>query len=595
MPVIQNTSLAAPNRSAKGAARTTVRGRNSFAPHSVLREFPRRTFLEILALPFAASAAPRELRCDVAVIGGGVGGCAAALAALRNGMSVVMTEETDWVGGQLTSQAVPPDEHPWIESFGATRLYRDYRDAVRAYYRRNYPLTAEARSRPYLNPGNGRVSKLTHEPRVSLAVLSDMLAPYASSGRLTLLLEHKPVAADADRDRVRAVTVRNAAGRERTIQAAYFLDATEQGDLLPLSKTEFVTGAESRRQTGELHAAERAEPANLQSFCFCFAMDYLPGEDYTIDKPDEYAFWRDYVPQLRPPWPWKLLSWTMPNPQTLAERKVMFDPQCDDRASGGPLCLWLYRRILDKRNFVPGAFPSDITLVNWPQNDYWLGSLYGVSEDEVARNLRRAKQLSLSLLYWMQTEAPRPDGGAGWPGLRLRADVVGAADGMAKYPYIRESRRIQAEFTVLEHHVGTEARMKLTGRSRDEVTAAHFADSIGVGSYRLDLHPSTGGNNYIDISSLPFQIPMGALIPKRVENLLAAAKNLGVTHITNGCYRLHPVEWNIGESAGALAAQAIATKNAPRRIRNDERLLAECQVKFQAQGIEIAWPKLTPR
>ena len=50
-------------------------------------------------------------------------------------MRVVLTEETDWIGGQLTSQAVPPDEHPWIEKFGCTRRYREYRDAVRDYYR----------------------------------------------------------------------------------------------------------------------------------------------------------------------------------------------------------------------------------------------------------------------------------------------------------------------------------------------------------------------------------------------------------------------------------------------------------------------------
>ena len=77
----------------------------------------------------------------------GVGGCAAALAALRNGMTVVLTEETDWIGGQLTSQAVPPDEHPWIESFGCNALYRTYRRRVREFYRRNYPLTEAARSR----------------------------------------------------------------------------------------------------------------------------------------------------------------------------------------------------------------------------------------------------------------------------------------------------------------------------------------------------------------------------------------------------------------------------------------------------------------
>src|SRR5882724_1853034 len=95
----------------------------------------RRSFLtSALALPKVLEAA-RELQADIAVIGGGVGGCAAALAALRNGMRVVMTEETAWIGGQLTSQMVPPDEHPWIEQFGCTARYRRFRDGVRQYYR----------------------------------------------------------------------------------------------------------------------------------------------------------------------------------------------------------------------------------------------------------------------------------------------------------------------------------------------------------------------------------------------------------------------------------------------------------------------------
>jgi NADPH-dependent 2,4-dienoyl-CoA reductase/sulfur reductase-like enzyme len=87
---------------------------------------------------------PRELKADLVIVGGGTGGCAAALAALRNGLQVIMTEETDWIGGQLTQQAVPPDEHPWIESFGGTKAYRKFRSQVREYYRLHYPLTAEA-------------------------------------------------------------------------------------------------------------------------------------------------------------------------------------------------------------------------------------------------------------------------------------------------------------------------------------------------------------------------------------------------------------------------------------------------------------------
>jgi hypothetical protein len=208
----------------------------------------------------------------------------------------------------------------------------------------------------------------------------------------------------------------------------------------------------------------------------------------------------------------------------------------------------------------------------------------------VAVWLEEARQLSLSLLYWLQTEAPRPDGGSGWKGLRLRPDIVGTEDGLAKYPYVRESRRIRAEFTVLEQHVGTGARAKATGLKPAEVAAEPFKDSVGIGSYRIDLHPTSGGDNYIDFASLPFQIPLGALIPRRVENLLPASKNLGVTHITNGCYRLHPVEWNIGEAAGALAAFCFVRKRVPREVRAKSEFLAEFQGLLTRDGVPLHWP-----
>lgn len=556
----------------------------------------RREFVALagggLLLPQVLGSA-RELRSDVAVIGGSFGGVAAALAALRNGQRVILTEETDWIGGQVTAQAVPPDEHAWIESFGCTRSYRAYRDAVRDYYRRHYPLTESARAQPHFNPGRATVSRVAHEPRVSLAVLEAMLAPYVSAGQLRVLLRHRPVAADTDRDAVRAVTVRDLdGGRDRVIRASYFLDATDLGELLPLTQTEHVTGFESRQTTGELHAPESAEPLNMQAFTVCFAMDYVAGEDHTIDRPAEYDFWRAYVPALEPPWPGPLLAWEQSDPRTLQRRVLAFDPLAAEPGPG-PLNLMIYRRILHKGHFVPGAVPTDVTVVNWPMNDYFLGPLIGVGEEEARSHLARGKQLSLSLLYWLQTEAPRPDGGAGWRGLRLRPDVVGTSDGLAKYPYIRESRRIQAEFTVLEQHVGTRARAAVS--TGGPPAAAEFDDSVGIGSYRIDLHMSTGGDNYIDISSLPFQIPMGALIPRRVENLLPACKNLGVTHITNGCYRLHPVEWNVGEAAGALAARAIQLNTAPRGIRADAGRRKDFQALLQKQGVELAWPVVGPR
>ncbi|HAB19065.1 MAG TPA: FAD-dependent oxidoreductase, partial [Verrucomicrobiales bacterium] len=547
---------------------------------------PRRTFLKSASVAalgglgefgrlFAQPASGAEYAADLVIVGGGVGGCAAALAACGAGLRVILTEETDWVGGQLTAQAVPPDEHPWIEMFGCTRSYREFRNGVRQYYRDHYPLTSEARASVHLNPGNGSVSRLCHEPRVALAVLQSMLAPHVSSRRLQVLLRHTASQAEVVGDRVRAVTVMDQqTGQSIALTALYFVDATELGDLLPLTRTEFVIGAESQKDTGEPHAPSEAQPLNQQAFTWCFAVDHRPGEDHTISRPPEYEFWRDYVPELRPAWPGRLLSWNMSDPITLQTRAVSFDPG----GPGGPgMNLFIYRRLTDPANFSPGAYSSGISLINWPQNDYWLGPLVGVPEEEATKHLARGKQVSRSLLYWMQTAAPRPDGGTGWPGLRLRDDIVGTADGLAKAAYVRESRRIKAEFTVLEQHVSTEARVRETGRSKDEVTAAVFADSVGLGAYRIDLHPSTSGRNYVDLSSLPFQIPLGALLPQRMENLLAGCKNLGVTHLTNGCYRLHPVEWNIGEAAGLLAAEAVRTKEPPRRIRADPQRLADFQ------------------
>ena len=238
-------------------------------------------------------------------------------------------------------------------------------------------------------------------------------------------------------------------------------------------------------------------------------------------------------------------------------------------------------------------------------NDYMLGNIIDQPEDVVAKHLEASRQLSLSLFYWMQTEAPNPQtGGTGFPGLYLRPDMTGTQDGLAQAPYIRESRRIRAVFTVTEAHVGSEMRW-CRSEPFDAIRCRHFDpqqgplsepfhDSVGVGNYAIDLHPSTNGTNYVDVGSTPFQIPLGALIPQRVENLLPACKNIGVTHITNGCYRLHPVEWNIGEVAGLLAAHCLANGKTPRQVHADRACLVEFQTFLEQQGIPIRWPWQSP-
>ncbi len=475
------------------------------------------------------------------IVGGGLGGVAAALAATRRGASAILTEETDWLGGQLTTQGVPPDEHPWIEEKGCTASYRALREGIRAHYRAHFPLTAAARARPHLNPGNGTVSKLCHEPRAALAVIDELLRG------VEVLREHRPTAAHVDGDRVEAVTLGDA-----TIEADWFIDATETGELLALCGAEHVTGAESRDETGEPHAAARADPLNMQPVSVCFAVDHVEGEDHTIARPAGYERHR--------------FSLTAPDPQTNrpVPRTLRPNPPGDPALIGPDFGnpdldkdLWLFRRIAARGNFV--GYPSDITLVNWPQIDYTGGPIYGVPD--AAARLEAARELSLSFLHWLQTEC-------GLPGLRLRGDVLGT-DGLAKAPYVRESRRIRARHTIVEHELGR-----------------HHPDSVGIGSYRIDLHPSTGGDPYIDVDCPPYELPLGALIPVRMANLLPGAKNIGTTHITNGTYRVHPVEWNVGEVAGHLAAFCAARRTTPAAVyeRPDD-----FQAELLAAGVELRW------
>ena len=186
---------------------------------------------------------------DIAIIGGGLGGVAAALAALRHGRRVFLSEQFAWLGGQMTSQAVPPDEHPWIESFGCTRSYRKLRQDVRQYYRDHYPLKSSVASLPNFNPGNGFVSTLCHEPKVSLAVLTSYLLPYIGSGRLTLAQPYRPLSVTVTDDRISRVVLQHVDGsRELSVEAEFVIDATELGDLLPLAEVPFRTGAESKQE-----------------------------------------------------------------------------------------------------------------------------------------------------------------------------------------------------------------------------------------------------------------------------------------------------------------------------------------------------------
>ncbi len=478
-----------------------------------------------------------------------------------------MTEPTDWVGGQLTSQCVPPDEHPWIEEFGCTRRYRAFRDGVRKHYRDHRRLSLVDSE---FNPGGGWVSRLCFEPAIGHVVLQEMVA----HSKLRVLLHHVPLSVETDGDLVIAVELLDVrSGQRALIRPKFVLDATETGELLPLSGTEYVVGAEGKSETGEPNALDDPhEDDNVQGLTWCAVLGYDEGGDHTIEKPAQYDFWRSYKPSN---WPCELLSFKMLHVQ----RGDVIDFPLFGKDDTDWFNMFSYRQIVDPRVCLDQREPA--TVMNWPMNDYYVGTVLDVPEEVAKSRLQDARELTLSMLYWLQTEA-------GYPGLRLRPDLTGTEDGLAKAPYIRESRRMRAMHTVREQDV---AAYTNTGRDR----APEVGDSVGVGAYRIDLHPSTNGRGTIDTSSLPFQIPLGSLVPVRMRNLLPACKNIGTTHITNGCYRLHPVEWNIGESAGLLAAFCLREGMEPQQISSNPVALMHFQILLVSQGIEIEWPKVELR
>lgn len=534
----------------------------------------------------------KHFTTDILVVGAGLGGVSAARAALEDGRRVILTEPTRWIGGQLTSQLVPLDEHRHIEGTGANQSYRHLRNGIRDYYRDRFPLTDAARRDPHLNPGAAWVSPISHDPRVGLAVLESILMPFLADGRLTLLLETDPTAVHSDGDRVVAVDLHSRREGELQVTAAYVIDATELGDLLELGGVEHVMGRESQHDTGEPSAAATADPTDMQSATWCFAIEHLAGQDHTIDKP---ALYEHFVASRPGAWGGNpILGFNGPEEADGEQREYRLqinagdDPariDTDHRNMGSNPELWTYRRIAARDQFRPGTLASDITVVNWPMNDYVGGPLFGVPD--AADHWDGARQLSLSLMYWLQTEAPRTDGGHGWPGLRIRADIAGTADGLAMMPYVREARRIVSRRRIVEQDISLAVR--------GDHGAVKFSDSVGVGHYFwMDRHATTGGRKGDAGRPHPFQIPLGALLPVRVRNLLPAGKNIGTTQITNGCYRLHPVEWSIGEAVGHLAAYCLATGQEPQQVHEDASQTVQFQDRLRKTGVQLDWPAGTP-
>ncbi len=518
--------------------------------------------------------------CDVLVVGGGLGGVAAAEALARQGVTVILTEPTSRLGGQLTAQAVPvPDENSYIERNPGvgTASYRAMREGLRSRYAAK-PGIKTVRA---ANVGQCWVSRVSGEPDEWEAAIRARLEPLSgAAGLRQVLMRHQLVQVRRFSQNGRyhyADFVNLDSGRVTRVAAKYLLDATEWGDVLPLSGTPFTLGQEARSAHGESAAPETAQPGWVQSFTYCFAVRWQPeGPHKIVEKPAEYEYFKS------------LGEYTLGYDYSDARGRVFYKVFEKVPGAGGP--FWTYRRILAASSFGPGAdrkYAQDVALINWRGNDFHEENPIGKPLDEQIRILKRGKAFAQGFLYWLQTECPRDDGkGVGYPEMQLAMDVMGSEDGFAVHPYIRESRRMLGSFTLTQQHLAPDPS------NPAKKWGEEFADTVGMALYAMDIHPSKGEKPFLS-ASLPYHLPLGSFIPSAgPPNVLPAAKNFSATRLALSSARMHPTEWLAGEVAGSLAAFCIRKGVEPGQVRSTPELLREFQSELIAAGMPLRWSEV---
>ncbi len=496
---------------------------------------------------------------DVVVVGGGAGGCAAAIQAARLGMRVAILEESDWIGGQMTGGAVST-----MDDVGRTRtgIYREFTERVRAHY----ASLGRSVSTCYWGPGT-----IAFEPAVGQEILRSMIREIRAPGSVTVATETRVTQARREGNRLVAVTaVRDF--RPAEYRAAVFVDATECGDLLPL--------AVARYRVGNSVSPDIDMDANIQDITYVAVIRKYespaaaaetavtaPPPGYDAMLPD----FRKVVTSAGNRWPG---SYPFDVVSHNAYRGLP-DP-------GNPLPV---------DSGVPSTWPNVTkTEVNWA-ND-WPGrgrAVPGLTvryiEDRLFRKHtdRDALLRTLGFLHYFRSELGMKDwsvdetqGYSGrstalWDVWPVTKDAFAAAlRCFPPFPYVRESRRLVGLDTLRNADI-----VRADGRALKNRPTA-----MALGEYPVDIHGSHQDRfmehdlgesaasfpNGWEPSRGVFQLPFGVFVPERIDGLLAAEKNISVSRLVNGATRLQPAVMLAGQAVGTIAACAVRMRCAPRDV-----------------------------
>ena len=288
-----------------------------------------------------------------------------------------------------------------------------------------------------------------------------------------------------------------------TVKAKVVIDATDLGDGLAMAGAAFDLGMESRLVTGEANAPEKANNIVQDLTWVAILKDYGAGVDKIIPKP------KSYHPEL-------------------------FKGACAITADS--------IKIDCAKMLTYGRLPNNKYMINWPKhgNDIYL-NVVGMNWARRNEELKKAKERTLNFVYFIQTEL-------GFQHLGLADDEFPTIDKLAFVAYHREGRRLRGiERLTIDHVLDIYKGQPL------------YRTGISVGDYPVDHHhdcnPDAPKIHFPRVPS--FNIPLGALIPEKVDGLIVSDKAISVSNIINGATRLQPIVLLTGQAAGALAALSV--------------------------------------
>ncbi|HTL30250.1 MAG TPA: FAD-dependent oxidoreductase, partial [Tepidisphaeraceae bacterium] len=502
-------------------------------------------------------------RYDVIVAGAGTGGSAAAAQATRLGAHVLLIEESDWIGGQMSAAAVSTmdEEGLWFQFPVRERgFYREFHESmVNFYYTRQIDPFHAYSSYPSQTEGG-------YEPKITRAMLYALLddARHRTSNGKAGVLDVSPrtrvTKVRKDGEKIVGVTLEtwnDKGATSRDIGCRVLIEATEYGDVLPL------TGA--RYRVGSVTNENLKPSAMMQDNTWTAVIreypEGIPDHLRIKSPPPNYE---QYSKAYRKYKLWGAYVWGVPG-------KGLKGPR-DWR-------VWVHwRGMADSDSPLTGEaseFRHTQSGVNGG-NDYLMtvGRLENPSERLASE--REGIYRTLSALYYFQNEglkwAVAEDEGYDTPYNRramkqrdLRADLFDIAVHLPQWPYVRESRRGMGVYTLRGMDMG-----------RFE-NAKHWPTSVAMGDYFMDLHRTEEElEQDLDAGSWdkgdfpkgggPFQVPFEVFIPEKVDGLVFAEKNISQSRLVSGATRLQPITMLTGQAAGAIAALASTRGVQPRAL-----------------------------